>query len=189
MRLSEFSSCDPAGLLQECLGPFGPGVSPECPRECPRKWGVSEGVSDGVSRPRAPECPTLFGHPVGHSLGHPLETVFRYRLLYSGRTKRGIHHKRGIHQKAKFPPILGHFIQWFLRAISTNRPYHGYPFCGDPFGPSWYMRLFRAGGPLRLLEDTFWDLGGKDSLVWGALARALLCIATRLSSIVNPRLP
>ena len=38
--------CDPAGLLQESLGPE---VSPECPRECPRKWGVSEGVSDGVS--------------------------------------------------------------------------------------------------------------------------------------------
>ena len=57
-----FWSCDPAGLLQESLGPFGPEVSPECPRECPRKWGVSEGVSDGVSSgplgPRAPECPS-----------------------------------------------------------------------------------------------------------------------------------
>ena len=57
----EGKDCDPAGLLQESLGPFGPEVSPECPRECPRKWGVCEGVSDGVSAgpfaPRAPECP------------------------------------------------------------------------------------------------------------------------------------
>ena len=53
--------CDPAGLLQESLGPFGPEVSPECPRECPQKPGVSAGVSDGVSPGpfglRAPECP------------------------------------------------------------------------------------------------------------------------------------
>ena len=93
--------CDPAGLLQESLGPFGPEVSPECPRECPRKRGVSERVSDwvfpGPEGPRAPECPksvprvskrcpghsrdtlgTLFGHPVGHSLGHP--PVFRDTL-------------------------------------------------------------------------------------------------------------
>ena len=76
--------CDPAGLLQESLGPFGPEVSLECPRECPRKRGVSEGVSDGVfpgllqSVQKVPrECPrsgrdtfltlrdtlgTLFGH-------------------------------------------------------------------------------------------------------------------------------
>ena len=53
--------CEPPGLLQESLGPFGPEVSPECPRECPRKRGVSEAVSDGVSLghfgPQAPECP------------------------------------------------------------------------------------------------------------------------------------
>ena len=34
-------NCNPPDLLQESLGPFGPGVSP--------KTGVSEGVSDGVS--------------------------------------------------------------------------------------------------------------------------------------------
>ena len=54
-------TCDPASLLQESLGPFGPEMSRECPRECPRKWGVSERVSDGVFPgpfgPRAPECP------------------------------------------------------------------------------------------------------------------------------------
>ena len=50
--------CNPAGLLQESLGPFGPEVSPECPRECPRKWGVSEGVSDGGC-PRGPSGPAL----------------------------------------------------------------------------------------------------------------------------------
>ena len=64
------------GLLQECVGPFGPEVSPECSRECPRKRaGVSEGSSvrqGGVSGPalRAPgsgvsksvrECPRSVG--------------------------------------------------------------------------------------------------------------------------------
>ena len=28
---------------------------------------------------------------------------------------------------------LGHLIQWFIRTIFRNRPYHGYPFCGKPF--------------------------------------------------------
>ena len=28
-----------------------------------------------------------------------------------------------------------HFIQQFLREICRNCPDHGYPFCGDPFGP------------------------------------------------------
>ena len=87
-------NCEPPGMLQESFGPFGPEVSPECPR----KRGVSEGVSDGVSKKRPESVPgvsetlfwhsgdtlgTLFGHsgargpkgpvrhPVGHSLGHP----------------------------------------------------------------------------------------------------------------------
>ena len=41
--------CDPVGLLQGSLGPFGPGVSPECPRNPGVSEGVSDGVSDGVS--------------------------------------------------------------------------------------------------------------------------------------------
>ena len=52
--------CEPPGLLQEPLGPFGPEASPECPRECARNEGVSEGVSHEVSQgpfgPWAPEC-------------------------------------------------------------------------------------------------------------------------------------
>ena len=32
-----------------------------------------------------------------------------------------------------------HFIQSFLREILRNRPDHGYPFCGDPFGPRGFL--------------------------------------------------
>ena len=53
--------CEPLGLLQESLGPFGPKVFPGVSPRVSRKRGVSEGVSDGVSPgpfgPRAPECP------------------------------------------------------------------------------------------------------------------------------------
>ena len=46
--------CEPPGLLQESLGPFGPEVSPECsppPKSVPRKRGGSPG--SGVSK----KCP------------------------------------------------------------------------------------------------------------------------------------
>ena len=84
----KLKGCDPAGLLQESLKPFGPEVSPECPRECPRKWGVSEGVSDGgCPRPKGPglrsvqnfkvsrECPRSVKKVSGHS-GDTLGTLF-----------------------------------------------------------------------------------------------------------------
>ena len=59
--------CEPPGLLQESLRPFGPDVSQSVPESVPRKRGVSKGVSDGVS-------PGPFGprrHTAGHSLGQP----------------------------------------------------------------------------------------------------------------------
>ena len=49
--------------LQESLGPFGPGVSQECPRrECARKQGVRgsvprRSVSETLSSPGSAECP------------------------------------------------------------------------------------------------------------------------------------
>ena len=75
-------NCEPPGLLQESLGPFGPEVSPECP-------GVSQGECDGVSpgpfSPRAPEwpksvprvspeCPGYLFDTLGTLSGHFLDT-------------------------------------------------------------------------------------------------------------------
>ena len=73
-----FFFCDPPGLLQESLGPFGPEVSQECPRECAWKRGVSGGVSDGVSPgpfgPRAPECLKSVPRVSPECLGHLFDT-------------------------------------------------------------------------------------------------------------------
>ena len=70
LSLTNIYTCNPAGLLQESLGPFGPEVSPECPR----KWGVSEG-----------KCPT--GCPQGPSGpgDTPLDTPSDTGTLLAGR--------------------------------------------------------------------------------------------------------
>ena len=52
--------------------------------------------------------------------------------------------QKGYPRKGQISLILRHFIQWFLREISRNRPHHGYPFCGDPFGPSRGQELPRT---------------------------------------------
>ena len=107
-------SCEPPGLLQESLGPFGSEVSP---RVSPKTTG---GVSGARVGPRAPECPksvpgvsrsvrdtvfdtlvTLFEHsepgPRRHAVGHSFQSRFSGRgcdeALFS--EKKGFSVKRG----------------------------------------------------------------------------------------------
>ena len=88
----------------------------------------------------------------------------------SSRSKWGFH-KRGINDKVN-SPILGQFVQQFLREIFTNRPDHGYPFCGDPFGPcrAWGSKFSGYHHPLlskiiTLMKLLFWILGGSTVTV------------------------
>ena len=62
------NACNPPGLLQESLGPFGPEVSRECPS------GVSLGVSLGPFGPRAPECPKSVPRVSPECPGHLFDT-------------------------------------------------------------------------------------------------------------------
>ena len=91
-------------------------------------------------------------------LQFPLEKL---RGLWWSRTKKGIH-KRGIHEKGKFPgftsPISGHFMQQFLIESFRNCPEHGYLFGGNPFGP----RRFGKSAPFG--EAWFHEMQGNSCL-------------------------
>ena len=96
---------------------------------------------------------------------------------HSRRTKRGIH-KRGIHEKAKIPLFLCSLYRSFVREISRKRLDHGYPFYGDPFGPS------RDIDSILFLESEafLWWLcmvGGHP----GARACVCVCVCVRVSSL------
>ena len=71
--------CEPPGLLQGSLGPFGPEVSPGVSPKTGVSPGVSHGVSPGPFGPRASECPKsvprVSGTPFRHS-GDTLGTLF-----------------------------------------------------------------------------------------------------------------
>ena len=105
----EHSACNPAGLLQESLGPFGPEMSPECPRvsECPRKWGVSEGVSDGVS-------PGPFGprsvQKVSRECPRSVKKVSRTHRGHSGDTLKNFGHSGARGPKGPGGHPVGHSL-------------------------------------------------------------------------------
>ena len=71
-------ACEPPGLLQGSLGPFGPEVSPAVSLRVSPKTGVSKGVSHGVSPGpfglRARECLKSVPRVSPECLGHLFDT-------------------------------------------------------------------------------------------------------------------
>ena len=75
-NLNLIKGCNPPGLLQESLGPFGPEVSRECPSGC--LWGPSgPGLRSGQKV--SPECPRSVKKVSGDS-GDTLETLWGHFL-------------------------------------------------------------------------------------------------------------
>ena len=74
--------------------------------------------------------------------------------------------RKGVSMKRSNFPMLGHFVHKFQKDIFRNRPDHGYPFCGNPFGPcrEKHISINKFGGLSRdwvgdknLLMCVFWS--------------------------------
>ena len=73
--------CNPPGLLQESLGPFGPEVPEECPSGC--LWGPS-GPGPGVSKKCPESVPGVLKRCPGHSTD-TLRTLFGHSAAWAQR--------------------------------------------------------------------------------------------------------
>ena len=109
--------------------------SPQRPRKIPstvttRKFITHDPISPYAER--TIDLAQAWQDPRTHCATHQNSTCQEITIL--GQDQKG-YPQKGYPRIGQISPILGHFIQQFLREISRNRPDHGYPFCRYPFGP------------------------------------------------------